>query len=366
MKKIISFLFLSLLLFSFNTVNAAAYGTDDDIKVIFENIDDETKSYLEELGIDEFSFEKLFSVNPTRFVDLIIGIFKESGSNVIKYLYLVIVVIIISSVASSFIKSNESNLKTVEMITSLIIISVIIVPVSKLTVDVAVSLKLCTTFVNLYLPVMTAIIVASKNPSLALTYNSFSLFLSSAITTATEYVFMPLLTLLLSFNILSSFSFDDNKNRIFKTIKKIIIVSLSLFSIIYTGLLSSQSLLSSSSDSLVLRGIKFISGAFIPIVGGNVGETLTSVMGSFSIMRNTFGIFIILVIVLINLPVMVELLIWYFALQISVIISSLFNLNGITEILENLCEIVSLINTVLFFITFVLVISTGIIITMRQ
>lgn len=366
MKKIISFLLLVLLIFPLCTVNAYAFGTDDDIKSVFENIDDDTKSYLEELGIDEFSFEKLFSVNPTRFVELIIGIFKDTGSNVIKYLYLVIAVIIISSVASSFIKTNSGNLKTVEMITSLIIISLTIVSVSRLMLDVTVNLKLCTAFVNLYLPIMTAIIVASKNPALALTYNSFSLVLSSIITAIAEHVFMPLLTLLLSFNILSSFSFEDSKNRIFKTIKKIIIIILSLFSIIYTGLLSTQSLLASSSDSLALRGIKFISGTFIPIVGGNIGETLTSVIGSFEIMRNTFGVFIILVIALINLPVMIELLIWYFALQISVIISSFFNLNSITEILENLSEIVSLINTILFFITFVLITSTGIIITMRQ
>lgn len=366
MKKIICFLFLCLCIFSLHNINATAYGTDDDLNMLFESIDDDTKSYLEELGIDEFSFEKLFSVNPTRFVELIIGVFKESGSNVIKYLYLVIVVIIISSVAGSFIKSNMNNLKTIELITSLIIISIIVVPISKLMVDVTVSLKLCTAFVNLYIPIMTAIIVASRNPSLALTYNSFSLFLSSIITAIADHIFMPLLSVLFSFNILSSFSFEDYKNRIFKTMKKLIIVCLSLFSIIYTGLLSTQSLLASSSDSLILRGIKFVSGTFIPIVGGNIGETLTSVIGSFSIMRNTFGVFIILVIVLINLPVMAELLIWYFALQISVIVSSLFNLKGITEILENLCEIVSLINTILFFITFVLIISTGIIITMRQ
>ena len=115
----------------------------------------------------------------------------------------------------------------------------------------------------------------------------------------------------------------------------------------------------------MLKGIRFISGAFIPIVGGGVGDALSSVFSSFLIMKNSFGVFIIIAIILINLPVIIELLIWYFVLNFCSIVSSMLNIDNTTEILDSLSSIISLLNIIVFFITFTLVISTGVILIMR-
>ena len=134
----------------------------------------------------------------------------------------------------------------------------------------------------------------------------------------------------------------------------------------FTGLLTTQSLLASSSDGFVLKGIKFISGAFIPVVGGTVSEAVSSVISSFIIMKSTLGVFVIIVIILINLPVMIELLVWYFFLSLCSIGSSLFKTESVTDVFETLASTVSLLNIVLFFLTFVLVVSTGIVIIMGR
>ena len=83
-------------------------------------------------------------------------------------------------------------------------------------------------------------------------------------------------------------------------------------------------------------------------------------------MRNTLGVFVIIVILLINLPAMVELLVWYFALEICSIVSTMFDLNHMSDVIDSLASVISLINTVLFFVTFVLTISTGVIIIMGK
>ena len=145
-----------------------------------------------------------------------------------------------------------------------------------------------------------------------------------------------------------------------------IVIILSLFSTIYTGLLTTQSILATSSDSIALKGIRFISGAFVPIVGGGVGDAISSVFSSFVIMKNTLGVFVIIVIILINLPVMIELLLWYFALNLCSIVSSMLSLNQITDIIDSLASILSLLNIIMFFVTFVLVISTGVVIVMGK
>ena len=180
-----------------------------------------------------------------------------------------------------------------------------------------------------------------------------------------EKAAMELLTVDM-FSSLSSFSFEGYRERILKTVRKSVVIILSLCSTVLTGLLTTQSILASSSDSVVLKGIRFISGTFVPIVGNGVGDAISSVFSSFLIMRNTLGVFVIIVILLINLPAMVELLVWYFALEICSIVSTMFDLNHMSDVIDSLASVISLINTVLFFVTFVLTISTGVIIIMGK
>ena len=363
MKNVLIFLSVILLLFSFSI---SAFATNSDFETVWDATDNQTKEYLEDLGIDELAFEEIFELTPLRVIEFLIDLAFDNGITIVKNITLIIVVLIITAIASSFLRESDKTEQIVNFVCTLIVISIVIAPISRMITDAIAGIKTSTVFVNSYLPVMTAIIIASKNPALAVTYNSFSLFLSSLISNVANSFLMPIISALLSFNILSSFSFENYRDRIIKAIRKMIVIILSLFSTVYTGLLTTQSILATSSDSVVLKGIKFISGAFVPIVGSGVGDAISSVFSSFVIMKNTLGVFVIIVIILINLPVMVELLLWYFSLSLCSIVSSMFNLNQITDIIDSLASILSLINIIMFFVTFVLVISTGVIIMMGK
>ncbi len=363
MKKILILLLTLIFIFTFS-VNS--FAVENNFKTVWNSTDEQTKEYLEDLGIDELSFDELFDLTPTRVIEFLYDLVFQNGVSVFENVLTIIVILFIISIASSFLKESNKVENVINFVGVLVILSVIIVPISRMLTDVVTGIKTSTIFVNSYLPVMTAIIVASKNPALAITYNSFSIFLSSVITNVADKFIVPCISALLSFNILSSFSFENYRDRIISGFRRMIVIILALFSTIYSGLLTTQSLLASSSDSVVLRGVKFISGAFVPVVGAGVGDALSSVFSSFIIMKNTLGVFVIVVILLINLPVMAELLIWYFALQVCSVVSAMLNINLITDILDSLSSIISLLNTVMFFITFVLVISTGIIIIMGK
>ncbi len=345
-----------------------AYAADDGFgfEDVWEQTDEKTREYLYELGIDEIGFDKLFDLTPTRVIKFLFNMALGAGTTIFKDVTLIIVILIICSVAASFLRDSDKMENIVYFVTTLLILSVVIVPISRVLTDAAAGIKMSAVFVDSYLPVMTAIIIASQNPSLAFTYNSFSLFLSAAIAEFADKLFVPIVSALLSLNILSSFSFESYRERLIKTIRRLTVVLLSLFSTVFTGLLTTQSILAKSSDSVALKGIKFISGAFVPVVGSGVGDAISSVFSSFMIMRNTLGVFVIIVILLVNLPVIIELLIWYFALGFCSIVSSMFNLKYITEIIDNLASVISLLNTIVFFVTFVLVISTGVIIMMGK
>ena len=364
MKKLLLIIVITIISLNVLSINVSA--VDVDINKVWDEVDSQTKDYLNELGIDELTFKDLFDLSPTRVIEFIIEISFNSGIQVFQSIIKIIAILFIISISSAFLKESDRIHNIICFVGILTVLSLVLVPISRMITDVSTGIKTSMIFVNSYIPVMTAIIIASRNPGLAITYNSFSIFLSSIITTVADKVFLPCISAILSFNILSSFSFENFRERIVAGFRRCMVVILALFSTVYTGLLTTQSILASSSDSIALRGIKFISGAFVPVVGAGVGDALSSVFSSFVIMKNTLGVFVIIVIILINLPVMVELLIWYFSLQLCSVISSMLGINNITDTLDSLSSVISILNIILFFVTFVLVISTGVIIIMGK
>lgn len=364
MKKLLLIIIITIVSLNVLSINVSA--VDVDINKVWNEVDSQTKDYLNELGIDELTFKELFDLSPTRVIEFIIKISFNSGIQVFQSIIKIIAILFIISISSAFLKESDRIHNIICFVGILTVLSLVLVPISRMITDVSTGIKTSMIFVNSYIPVMTAIIIASRNPGLAITYNSFSIFLSSIITTVADKVFIPCISAILSFNILSSFSFENFRERIVAGFRRGIVVILALFSTVYTGLLTTQSILASSSDSIALRGIKFISGAFVPVVGAGIGDALSSVFSSFVIMKNTLGVFVIIVIILINLPVMVELLIWYFSLQLCSVISSMLGINNITDTLDSLSSAISILNIILFFVTFVLVISTGVIIIMGK
>ena len=362
MKKYFYILLISLLLIQAFSINLYAI----DYGELWHEVDERTIEYLEEIGINELTFDEIFNIKPTRIVEFIFELAIEKSTTMLPNIIKIVAIIIILSIVLSFLKETNNLVNIISTVTFLIILSLIIVPISRLLTDVITGIKTSTIFINSYLPVMTAIIIASKNPTLAITYNSFSLFLSSLIANLSNGFLIPIIGGMLSFNIISSISFEVYKDKIFKTIRKFIVIILSLFSTIFTGVLTTQSILSYSSDSIAMKGIKFVSGTFIPVVGSNVGDAISSVLSSFVIMKNTLGVFIIIVIVLINLPIIIEMLVYYFILEFFSIFSSLLGLDAVSEIFSNISSIISLLNIIMFFVTFLLVISTGIIIVMGK
>ena len=241
-----------LLLFS---LNLNIFSLDNSHE-IWDNLTDETIDYLEELGIDEISFDDLFELNPTRVIKFVLNMVTNKASHIKDSFVLIFIVLVMSSISSSFVSKSGKYNKLIDYICILIIMSFIMEPIGRLLTDAASAIKNTTILINVYLPIMTGIIFASKSPALAVTYNSFTIFISNIIAVISDKIFVPLISVIFSLNLISTFSSDSLQNRLTKTIRRLITVILSLFSTIFTGLLTTQSILASSSDSIALKGFE--------------------------------------------------------------------------------------------------------------
>ena len=199
-KKVIYVLIVFTLIFSFNIQSFSSDFTEE----LMDNIDDETKDYLSDLGIDEISFEKLFELSPTRIFDFVFSLIAEKSTSLIDKFILVFVTLIISALSNSFLKESTHLNKIIDYISILIVLSYLMESVGRFLTDVIVCIKVTNVFINAYLPIMVGMLVASRKPALAVTYNSYIIILSNIISVFADKLFLPIISVLFSFNIKSA------------------------------------------------------------------------------------------------------------------------------------------------------------------
>ena len=91
------------------------------------------------------------------------------------------------------------------------------------------------------------------------------------------------------------------------TIKKWYTTALGFVMTLLTTALASQSIISTKADNAAMRGVKFAAGSFIPVSGGAISSTLSTLAASVELLRGALGVVGIVVILLMLLPTVVEL-----------------------------------------------------------
>ena len=182
----------------------------------------------------------------------------------------------------------------------------------------------------------------------------------------TDTFIIPLIAVMTCLNIYSSLNGGIDLTKITSVLKKLITVTLSVTATVFVGLVNIKGNLSSSADSLAIKGAKAASGGVIPIIGGAVGEALGAVLGSFSLIKSVFGVFGIAAIAVTVLPSVVELLLWYLFLSFSSAVCSSFDNGVCAKVLDTVCSMISLINVFIVFVATVFILTTGTVLSLRS
>ena len=103
--------------------------------------------------------------------------------------------------------------------------------------------------------------------------------------------------------------------------------------------LSTQSLLAGKADTLGMRGIKYAVGNTIPVVGGAIAGTLSSVGVGVELMRSVCGVAGILLVALLLLPTLVKLLLLRATLRLAATVASMLACDGEAKLLGDVASL---------------------------
>lgn len=220
-------------------------------------------------------------------------------------------------------------------------------------------------FMLALIPVLAGIITAAGNPTLALTYGSFAMAAAQAAAQTAGNIIMPLCGAFSAFGVSASLSPELKLIKLADMIKKLTIGVLSFVAAAFSAVLGLKSLLAGSADTLASKGIKLALSSAVPIVGGALSDAYSSIIGSVSLLKSTVGVFGVIAVVMIDLPVVFQLTARIILLKLLGVLSSSMGDDTTGEVLDTLSSALTVINAAVIFTAALFIISTGIVISVK-
>lgn len=369
MKKLLFGLILILplcLSFAFSglCVNSAENFSGEIKGELFDSIDKDVLDILEQMGISEDSFGEIYSFSLKNISDFFSVTLKDKIKLCLSDIAILLCVVLIVGVFSSLL--SESKKDNLISLSGTVVITLLVISIIEDCISAALSvLRVSGVFTLSFVPIYTMVISFGGNTAGALTYNSLVMAFAEALSSFISYFSADLLGVFFCLTI--SFSLNENINmgRFISAVNKAVSLVLGLLSGVFTGFLSIKGILSASLDSVSVKGIRFLISSLIPVVGSAISDAYSSLIGSINLIKGSVAIVGILVIIIINLPVILETLIYYLSFTLLGHISDMIFTSRVGDTLRCFAAGIRILLLLCVFEMFILIISTGIMLTLK-
>ena len=333
-------------------IYSADFGTDE----LIDALPEESRTYMEENDITPEN-NGFSNISVTDIIGDIINIAAENIEKPSKMFISLIGVILISSLFSALRAdgTNKSYDKALTLLSSLCITVIISVYLSESLTATAAVLSSSSGFMLTYIPILGGVMAAEGQASSATVFSSVMIVAIQLMAQATTGLLLPFLSSLLGISAAGGLNPDLKLEKLTDGIKKAVTWALGLIMTLFIGVLSLQSSISASTDSIALKAARFAVSSSVPIVGGAVSDALATVKTSIQLLKSGIGSFGIVAGATILLPTLINTLIYKFFLFVAGIVGDIFGnerTSGMIKAGENVMSIIlAIISCFFVFVT---------------
>lgn len=340
-----------------------ASGADE----LFSSLSQETKELFEKIGIDGVDYEQIINVSPSTLLNLFVSLFKTNLKLPLGILALIGGIMLVSAIIQSFTDGlqEKKSADIFNLVSGFVIGISIIVPIGQCISEVSTAIQLSATFMTAFIPVFVAVIIAAGKPLTALSFNGMVFSLAEVIMYISKNFILPIVSGFLGLSLVGSFSVGMKVDNIIAFSKRCVTVVMGFMSTVFVGLICMKGFVSTAADTVGTKASKFLLGNFLPVVGGAMGEAMSTVRVCLGLVKSSIGAFGMMGIMLIYVPVIISLLSWQFVLFISKNFGEMLGIGSVVSVIKAISSTLSLLLAVLVFSTFLLIISISVILMAR-
>lgn len=364
MKKLLLVIFVVafLILASVCTVYADDSAMVFDTSPIFDSLSDEVKQSLEAMGTYSTDAQTLADLSFEKIIAQLCTTASDNISSPLKGLLSITAILLICSVLSAYKSSLSSEVSvSMNLVCTLCITCACALPaisVIKQTCDV---INTASAIMLAYVPIMVLIMSTMGQAVSGASYYTVMIGAGEGIGQLSSNVILPMLNMFLGLSITAGVSPEVNLSGFTKLISKTIKWILTFAMTIFTALLSFKQIISTSVDGVSARAVRFTLNSFIPIVGSALSDAYKTVQSSVGLLKSGVGVFVIISVAVVFLPVIMQSLMWIITLSIGKSLAEVLNLSQPQKLLEALVDVFSTLLAVVLCIMSVYIISTALV-----
>ncbi len=327
---------------------------------LFDDLPKETKNSLEGIGVNGADFNEIIGIKPEVVLEKILATAKKSLPAPLRSISMILAVTLLNAILTALkISIGEKSLAaTLGVVSTLCVCIIIVTPIVGFIGRVAAIIKGGAGFLFCYIPIMAGVMVASGQAISSAAFSSLMVTLGDVITQLCANFLVPLLNMFLTVSVVCAISPRFNFSGLCGLFSKIAKWVLGFTMTIFSGILTTKSIIGATADSVNSKTMKFVLSSFVPIVGSALGDAFLTVQGCVKILKSGIGAFFIIAVGFIFLPAVVECIAWSFAINICAVAGEIFELPNVSTLLKNIGKVVSTLMAVVLCIMTILIIST--------
>ena len=381
-KRILKYLLLICIFFYLNNVLAIQ---EENVE---ENVQDVTKDIADSLNMDNFLsifedyasenniegfdvsslYNDLLSGNGIQYeniLDSLVGnIFKEVKSSISSVTSIFIIVIIMAIVTSLELDKDSDVVK----ITKLVIVISISALLLKNYLDIVTMFKNIVNILGYIMQIVSTfllgILMATGKITSTGIVEPLLLFIANFICFATEYIIIPFFTISVAINIVSRISENIKMDNLSSMFRKSSLYIFTTIIGIFLFVLSMESSVTKSIDSMYFKTAQNMVSNFVPVVGKFLSDSLDTVLGATEAIGKIGGIIsLVITILIVSIPI-IKLILVIVLYNILIAISEPINEDkSIESFLKGFVGVYKDMLGILIGIMVLFVMSTGIILS---
>lgn len=291
----------------------------NDIQAEIEKLNNNTEKYLPDIDIKQILIKFVNGELELNWSQIIKSVIQYLGKEVaanISILGQIILLAVISAVLSIFHKSFSSkSISKVANTIVFLVLAVLILQAFRLAINIGVSaIDNMVSFMHALLPVLLSLLVSIGGLTSAAIFHPFTFLIISVLSNTIEFIVLPMIFISTVLSIVTRINDEFSLTKLAGLFKEASMGLLGLILILLIGGLLLQGGAAALADGLTLRTAKYLTGTFVPVVGGIFSDAVDLIVSCSLIIKNAVNIFAVLgIIFIIAFPIikLVALIIIY-------------------------------------------------------
>ena len=278
-----------------------------------------------------------------------------------------IIVIIMGVISSMELESKSDVTKIAHLACFLVIATLTISSFIEIITNFKDVVSTLTTIMQVVSPFLMAILLATGAITSTGIIEPLLLFIASAIGFIINYIVVPFICISVAFNVISSMSQNLRLTKMSKLFNSTSLWIIGIIFTVFLGILSLETSLSSSVDTLAVKTTQAAVSNFVPVVGKFFSDSFETVVGATKIISKVGGTIGILAVILIAITPIIKILTVLIIYKIlAALIEPICDDENISKYISGFASTYQTILGILIGISILFVISTGIILNLSS